>query len=79
MSKVDFKKLRVGRTPVKYSSDKKIKALPSKVGCGGCTFQNEFGAKHCQMSQFCIGHLRPDKTPVIFVVFDSQGTQCLIK
>ena len=59
MSKVDFKKLRVGRTPVEYSTDKKIKALPSKAGCGGCTFQNEFGAKHCQMSQFCIGHLRP--------------------
>lgn len=78
MNEEGFKKLRVGAS-IKYTTGKKIKVLPSKIGCEGCSFRNEFGAKQCHMSQFCIGHLRPDKTPVIFVVHDMRGKRCSIK
>lgn len=38
----------------------------SREGCKGCAFRAEAGAKHCKAHEFCMGHLRPDKTPVIF-------------
>lgn len=68
MNEENFRWLRVGGPTMEYSEDKRIKVLPSTEGCKGCTFQNSFGAKHCRMAAFCMGHLRPDRTPVIFVV-----------
>lgn len=68
MNEEDFRWLRVGGLTIEYLENKRIKVLPSTEGCKGCAFQNEFGARYCHMAAFCIGHLRPDRTPVIFVV-----------
>lgn len=37
-------------------------------GCHGCAFEKSEGARYCEMKESCMAHLRPDRTPVIFVV-----------
>lgn len=46
--------------------DKSIKVNRSINGCKGCAFEQEEGARYCQLTAFCLAHNRKDKQSVIF-------------
>lgn len=62
----EFKHLKIGCTPIIYKGNK-VYAVRSKEGCKGCIFEDGNGARYCYMKACCMAHLRPDKTPVIFI------------
>ena len=63
----ELKNLEIEGIPWAYG-DKKIHARRAVNGCNGCCFDKKEGAKFCQMKECCMAHLRPDRTPVIFVM-----------
>lgn len=68
MDKNDYKWLKVGDAPLILYGNKSIQAKVSVCGCNGCSYDKRQGARKCMLSQFCMGHLRPDRIPVVFVV-----------
>lgn len=63
----DLKNLGINAIPWAYGI-KRIRARHVVYGCKGCCFDKEEGAQHCQTKEQCMAHLRPDRTPVIFVI-----------
>ncbi len=61
-----LKNLEIGDVPFAHGNTA-LSAVQSKHGCNKCFFDNGKGAKECPMSNSCMGHLRPDRTPVIFI------------
>lgn len=61
-----FKHLEIGGVPYAYGINR-ISAVPVRHGCSKCFFDTGNGAKECPMRDSCMGHLRPDRTPVIFI------------
>lgn len=47
-----------------------MKVAISSNGCKGCAFDNEEGAKYCDLSFACMAHSRPDHKPVKFVLVE---------
>lgn len=39
----------------------------TRNGCKGCLFEKDAGARDCELSAFCMGHIRPDKQSVKFI------------
>ena len=67
--KNDYKWLKVEGEPLILYGNKSVQAKVSACGCNGCSYNKRQGAKKCTLSQFCMGHLRPDRIPVVFVVY----------
>ena len=69
MDKNDYKWLKVEGEPLILYGNKSVQAKVSACGCNGCSYNKRQGAKKCTLSQFCMGHLRPDRITVVFVVY----------
>lgn len=61
-----LKNLEIGDAPFAHGNTA-LSAVQSKHGCIKCFFDTGKGAKYCKMRDSCMGHLRPDRTPVIFI------------